>query len=72
MDEVGRRQASVSVNGAWNCLWGSDTEEIWSAFFNAVEVWVYALYLMEGHEKQLCALRDTLNLLHKFVSQFET
>ena len=36
---------------------GSDTEEIWSTFFNAVEVWVRAVYLMERLKTKLC-MRD--------------
>ena len=48
----------VETKGAWGR--GSDTDEIWSAFFNAVEVWVGAIYLilMEGPEKNLKVVHE--------------
>ena len=39
----------------------SDTEDIWSTFFNAIHVWVRAIYLWEGGqaETKLCNERCT-------------
>ena len=55
MDEVVKKARGRW--GAWN--WESNTEEIWSAFFNAVEVWVGALYLMEADKTWKLYVRDT-------------